>query len=147
MKINGVVRREIRSRVEADVLLHAEIRAAEVFSLGHERVDHSAPEEALQLSTIQGARGRAWPAHRHLVKAVSVQAPAQETWIVVAGEIEVSYYDLDDTLIERVILGPGDCSITYRGGHGYKVVSADAWVYEVKSGPYLGRELDKVIIP
>jgi hypothetical protein len=41
---------------------------------------------------------------------------------------------------------PGDCSITFFGGHNYLSLEPDTCVVEAKSGPYFGQEKDKVFI-
>ena len=56
------------------------------------------------------------------------------------------FYDLDDTIIEKPILKPGDCSVTLGGGHTYKILEHGTLVYEYKTGPYKGQELDKKFI-
>ena len=55
-------------------------------------------------------------------------------------------YDLDDTIIAEEILNIGDISITFRGGHNYKILENDTLVYEYKTGPYMGQKLDKTFI-
>ena len=40
---------------------------------------------------------------------------AQESWVI--RKVKVFHYDLDDQIISESILYPGDCTITYRGGH------------------------------
>ena len=52
----------------------------------------------------------------------------------------------DDTIISEPILYPGDCSMTFRGGHNYLILEDDTIVYEYKTGPYLGQEFDKEFI-
>jgi hypothetical protein len=36
--------------------------------------------------------------------------------------------------------------MTFRGGHNYLILEDDTIVYEYKTGPYLGQELDKVFL-
>jgi hypothetical protein len=55
-------------------------------------------------------------------------------------------YDLDDTIIDQIILYPGDCSMTFAGGHNYVIQEDNTIVYEYKTGPYKGIENDKVSI-
>lgn len=73
---------------------------------------------------------------------------AQESWVVLSGKIKVYFYDIDDdnTLLEEVILNPGDISITLQGGHTYEALVADTSVIEFKTGPYKGQLLDKRFI-
>jgi hypothetical protein len=58
----------------------------------------------------------------------------------------VFFYDLDDTIITREILLPGDISMTFKGGHNYRILEDNTLVYEYKTGPYLGIEYDKKFI-
>lgn len=138
-----LVRVEVHSLAQPGVILHAYMRSVD-FPEG--RQDVSQVGEPLQLSTIHAEKDKVWSAHAHLERTVTTFAPAQETWIVVAGEVEVTYYDLDDSEIGRVILGPGDCTITWRGGHGYRALKEGTCVYEIKSGPYFGRSRDKRLL-
>ena len=70
---------------------------------------------------------------------------AQESWVVLKGKIEVNFYDTNGLLLQSEILGAGDVSITLYGGHGYKILE-DSIAFEFKSGPYLGKDLDKKFI-
>ena len=54
--------------------------------------------------------------------------------------------DIDDTIIAEPVLGPGDCSMTFRGGHNYVILEDDTIVFEYKTGPYLGVQFDKTFI-
>jgi hypothetical protein len=36
--------------------------------------------------------------------------------------------------------------MTFRGGHNYYILEEDTIVYEYKTGPYLGQDLDKEFI-
>ena len=71
---------------------------------------------------------------------------AQESWIVVQGSVECIFYDIDDKIIEKPVLYPGDASFTLEGGHTYKILEDNTLVYEYKTGPYEGQSLDKVFI-
>ena len=66
--------------------------------------------------------------------------------MVVSGSVKVYFYDLDDSLLYTTTLNPGDASITLEGGHTYEILSDETLVYEYKTGPYQGQELDKVFI-
>ena len=59
----------------------------------------------------------------------------QETFSSETGEV-----DYED------ILKDGDCSITLYGGHTYEALEEGTLVYEFKTGPYEGQELDKRFI-
>jgi hypothetical protein len=103
-------------------------------------------QENLQVAALKISVGNKFKPHRHIFKQINqTETIAQESWVVIAGRVEVDYFDEKDDFIQSVILGAGDCSITLYGGHGYSV-DADSLIYEFKTGPYLGQSLDKVWI-
>ena len=55
-------------------------------------------------------------------------------------------YDLDNKILATPILEPGDASYTLYGGHTYEILEEGTIVYEYKTGPYEGQELDKRFI-
>lgn len=89
-------------------------------------------------------KGTSFKPHIHKPRK-SVIRETQEAWVVISGEVLVLYYDLDGSPLDSCLLSDGDCSITYKGGHGYKCLQ-DAMVWEFKNGPYLGIEADKEMI-
>lgn len=129
---------KIYSKVQPGVLLHLINRLDEIEG----RTDVAPVEEFLQLATLKMHNGQTFKAHKHitLVKETNI---AQESWIVIKGSVKCIFYDLDDTIIAEPILKPGDCSMTFRGGHNYLILEDDTIVYEYKTGPYLGQSLDK----
>jgi hypothetical protein len=44
------------------------------------------------------------------------------------------------------ILHVGDASFTLEGGHNYEILEDNTLVYEYKTGPYEGQEMDKKFI-
>lgn len=132
---------KIYSKVEPGVLLHLINRLVEIEG----RTDVAPVEEFLQLATLKMKAGQTFKAHKHIVLEKQTNI-AQESWIVVRGSVKCIFYDLDDTIIAEPILMPGDCSMTFRGGHNYLILEDDTIVYEYKTGPYLGQELDKVFL-
>lgn len=129
---------KIYSKVQPGVLLHLVNRLDEIEG----RTDIAPVEEFLQLATLKMSKGQTFKAHKHitLVKETNI---AQESWIVVRGSVKCIFYDLDDTIIAEPVLKPGDCSMTFRGGHNYLILEDETIVYEYKTGPYLGQKLDK----
>lgn len=112
-----------------------------------ERVDFSDPEEFLQGAVIDIPSNHNFQAHIHLERERTFQnLRAQESWVVISGRVEVDYYCEAGQFLETHSLGPGDISISFRGGHGYRTLSSNARVYEFKSGPYEGQAIDKVFI-
>jgi hypothetical protein len=51
-------------------------------------------------------------------------------------------FDLNQKIIKKTILKKGDCLILFRGGHGFKNLNKNSMLYEIKSGPYFGKEKD-----
>lgn len=129
---------KIYSKVQSDTLLHLVYRLDEV----NGRTNISPDEEFLQLASIKMRKGQTFKAHKHIIHEKTTNI-AQESWLVIRGSVKCIFYDLDDTIIAEPILLPGDCSMTFRGGHNYLILEDDTIVYEYKTGPYLGQELDK----
>jgi mannose-6-phosphate isomerase-like protein (cupin superfamily) len=111
------------------------------------RTDFSRPEEFLQGAVIQIPAGHEFRPHVHLERDRRLtNFRAQESWIVISGNVEVDYYTDEGSYICSYVLGAGDITISFRGGHGYRTLGSDALVYEIKSGPYEGVAIDKVFI-
>jgi hypothetical protein len=132
---------KIYSKIETDILLHIVYRFDEI----NGRTNISPEEEFLQLASIKMTKGQTFKAHKHifLEKIINI---AQESWLVMQGSVKCILYDLDDSIIDEPILLPGDCSMTFRGGHNYLILEDNTIVYEYKTGPYLGQEFDKKFI-
>jgi hypothetical protein len=111
------------------------------------REDFSDPGEFLQGAIIDIPSNHTFQAHVHLERERQFQnLRAQESWVVISGRVEVDYYSETGKFLTTLSLGPGDISISFRGGHGYRTLSSNARVYEFKSGPYEGQAIDKVFI-
>lgn len=131
----------ICSRLDPELVLHTITRLKDI---GDGRKDVSAPEEALQLSCFRLHAGQTFKAHEHIPHRRVIQR-TQESWIVLSGEVEVTYYDTDGQIIRTAVLHAGDSTITFLGGHNYTCLK-DAAIYEVKNGPFEGVEKDKRFI-
>jgi len=134
--------KKIYSKVEPDVLLHIVNRLDEIES----RTDIAPENQFLQLASLKMENGKTFKPHKHIWKDGEEKVIAQESWVVIKGRVKVIMYDLDDSIIETPILEPGDCSMTFSGGHNYEVLEDDTIVYEYKTGPYKGQENDKEFI-
>ena len=101
----------------------------------------------LQCATLKMPLGKTFPPHKHIIKEKHYKEQiAQESWVIIKGKVRCYLYDIDDTLLATPILTPGDASFTLYGGHTYKILQEDTLVYEYKTGPYEGQELDKEFI-
>lgn len=123
-------------------LLHAYVR---VNHITEQRQDISPPEEFLQVSSFIINEGKTYRPHKHIPCEKQVTM-TQESWVIVRGSVQVTYYDIDDTVLEVVNLYAGDITITYYGGHNYMARENDTIIYEFKTGPYNGQQADKVFI-
>ena len=131
---------KIYSKVHSEVLLHTINRFKDIA----QRKDISPEDEFIQVASFTLNSENTFLPHKHLYKEVKYDKTiAQESWVVIKGIVDVHYYDLDDSFINTYTLKSGDCSITYRGGHTYTAKEDGTVVYEFKTGPYEGRDLDK----
>lgn len=133
---------KIFSKVDPEKLLHMVHRKDDVT---YQRCDVSPAEEFLQVSCFRLPEGKTFRAHKHLTQHRQTDI-TQESWIVIQGRVKAILYDLDDTIIATPILEPGDCSITFHGGHNYECLEEGSIVYEYKTGPYTGVGNDKTFI-
>lgn len=131
---------KIYSKIKNGLLLH-QINRLEEIEAG--RKDLSNDKEFLQICTLKLKGGKTFFPHKHIWKEVESKSIAQESWIVIRGKVRCIFYDIDDNIIHEDILNSGDCSITYYGGHNYEILEDNSIIYEVKTGPYFGMELDK----
>jgi len=135
--------KEIYSKLNPDLLLHQIFHKKDM--VPQERVNISSPDKFLQLASLNLEKGRTFKPHKHIY-CEKMTTMAQESWVVIEGSVKVFFYDLDDKIIAEEIIRPGDCSLTYRGGHNYLALEDNTLVYEYKTGPYLGVESDKEFI-
>lgn len=125
-------------------LLHLVIRPnLEVMSQVPQRTDLVDSENFLQVASMHIPSGTTYRPHLHLERHREfLNLKAQESWVVLKGEVRANFFDEAGVFIESATLGPGSASFTLHGGHSYEGLS-DAVVLEYKSGPYEGQEIDK----
>lgn len=127
-----------------EIFSKKKILIAKIFflkNLKKNRYDICPSNEFIQLSTQVLGKGKEVKAHSHLnIKRNS--NITQEVWLVFSGKIEASIFDLNKKIIKKVILQRGDCLILFRGGHGFKNLSKKTIFYEIKTGPYYGKNKD-----
>lgn len=102
------------------------------------------PNSALQLGVSNYPSGEAIPAHVHLRTEVTVPS-GTEYILVKTGRLRVKLYDgqtREPLSVQE--LGPGDSILLLDGGHGFDVLEP-CQILEVKQGPYLSKEKDKVV--
>ena len=130
---------------EVDGRLLARYFTADDHCLVDGRRDLVSPIESLQVAALHQTSYKSFPPHKHLEKDIHAKVSAQESWVVIAGEVTAYVYDLDGKILKHITLLPGDCIIFIAGGHAFDV-KPRTFCYEFKSGPYPGREKDKVLL-
>ena len=133
----------IYSKIHPGKLLHLINRLSDIT----DRSNLIPGENFIQCASLKMQNGHTFPAHKHIVKdRHHFKQIAQESWVVIKGRVKCIFYDIDDTVIATPILEAGDASFTLYGGHTYEILEDDTVVYEYKTGPYEGQELDKEFI-
>lgn len=134
------------SKVQPDKLLHIVRRFSSLVFQEDQRVELVKPDNFIQCAALKMKKGVTFRPHKHITREVTdLDRIAQESWIVLDGKVKCIFYDLDDTILATPILEEGDISFTLAGGHTYQILE-DSYVYEMKTGKYLGQEYDKTFI-
>jgi len=134
---------KIYSKINSKKLLHVINRVSDITG----RNDIIPKDNFIQCATLKMPKNKTFPPHKHIVKERHyTEQIAQESWVVIQGSVKCIFYDIDDSIIAEPILYPGDASFTLYGGHTYEILEENTIVYEYKTGPYEGQELDKTFI-
>ena len=131
--------KKIYSKKEPEILLHQIIKLEEITP---GKIELSDPKEFLQIMALNDSLGKEYPPHKHMWKEGG-KTITQDSWVVIKGKLNGMYYDTDGKFLDEEVLGPGDCSITFYGGHSLTILEEGTIFYEIKSGPYKGKEYDK----
>ena len=135
---------KIYSTIQPDKLLHLIYR---LDNADNGRYDLAPDNQFLQSAVLKVDTGKTYKHHKHNWKTPSYSSTiAQESWVVIKGSVEVIYYDVNDSIIHTTVIYKGDCSMTFEGGHGYRILEDNSVIYEFKTGPYCGQQIDKTFI-
>ena len=134
---------KIYSKIEPDKLLHIIVSKDEITP---GRTEVVSEEHFIQCALLNMVEGKTFKPHKHIWKNRTRDVIAQESWVVIQGKVMCIFFDLDGTEIATPILNAGDASFTLEGGHTYYILEDDTLVYEFKTGPYEGQQLDKVFL-
>jgi len=135
--------KKIYSKIDESKLLHMIVRKDEILP---GREDIVSEENFIQCSRLNLNKGTTFKPHRHIWKLRERNVIAQESWVVIQGSVKCIFYDTDNSILTTEILEVGDASFTLEGGHNYEILQDNTLVYEYKTGPYEGQELDKIFI-
>jgi cupin fold WbuC family metalloprotein len=134
---------KIYSKVDPDKLLHIIVRKEDLVP---GRIEVVPENHFIQCALLNMEKNKTFKPHKHIWKKRTRKVIAQESWIVIQGSVKCLFYDINNQIISTPILYPGDASFTLEGGHTYEVLEDNTLVYEYKTGPYEGQELDKEFI-
>lgn len=134
---------EIKSKISGNVI-HMVYTQSE---FTEQRTDLVNPDNFIQCSHLKLERGKTFRPHKHIWKEPTFKSMiAQESWVIMRGSVQVSFFDLDGSHLSDIVLNQGDVSFTLEGGHNYLILEDDTIVYEYKTGPYTGQKNDKEFI-
>jgi len=137
---------KIYSKVDPKLLLHI-IRRLDDIKKQETRVELVPEDNFIQCSSLKMKKGKKFKPHKHIKKKRTYENQiAQESWVIINGSVKCTFYDINDNVIATPTLKVGDASFTLYGGHTYEILEDNTIVYEYKTGPYEGQELDKRFI-
>jgi len=111
-----------------------------------ENLDFLTPNESfIQTGTWWYQRGKKLIPHKHILNE-RTNYYTQETIIVLNGKVQIDLYDDNGNIYHQEILQRNDLGIILAGGHGYLILEDNTKVVEVKNGPFISVEKDKVLI-
>jgi cupin fold WbuC family metalloprotein len=98
--------------------------------------------EPLQSMVVAYPKDHQIQAHRHPPQQRIINQ-SQEVLVVMCGSCIVDIYSSVGDLARSCVLNTGDVLIILSGGHGFRMLE-DTTLFEVKQGPYYGKQNDKV---
>lgn len=134
---------KIYSHIDPKKLLHIVVRKSDMVK---GRINLIPEEHFIQCSSLNLEKGTTFKPHQHIWKRRTIDTIAQESWVVIQGRVKCIFYDTNSIIIAERVLMPGDASFTLEGGHNYMILDNDSLIYEMKTGPYEGQQLDKKFI-
>jgi hypothetical protein len=123
------------------------VRYAEII-WGDMQVEHttffSPPESSFQFGLLAHKAGFVELPHYHNSVTRTIN-DLQQMFVVQRGIVAIQLFSDNGVLIREVILHPGDAIVLIHGVHAIRVIE-DMQCISVKQGPFLGTELDKIIV-
>lgn len=130
--------------VDNDVLPGALVYAifGDVHALSQGTTFIGAEDERLQFSVLRYDKGKILQNHIHKYRPRVIEK-TQEAWVVLSGSATAHVFNEEKENIYSEVITAGQFFISYRGGHGYEILSDDTIVIELKLGDFIGVEQDK----
>ena len=131
----------VKEYKDGDVVLARHVPEADAWGDGLKFF--SADPEFIQFGTWGYDNGKELLAHTHnkVVREVPI---TQEVLYIRRGRIKAHIFDLKLNKVAEVEAGAGDLLVMLTGGHGYDILEDGTQVLEVKNGPYVGAQADRV---
>jgi hypothetical protein len=133
--------------VAIEIIEHAGTKFAEII-WANTSVDKttffSPAESSFQFGLLAHKAGYLEEPHLHKAVARTI-TDLQQMFVVQRGVVAVLLYDDAGALLREVLLRAGDAIVLIHGVHAIRVVE-DMQCIIVKQGPFLGNEMDKVIV-
>jgi hypothetical protein len=130
-----------------ETIQYNNVRYAEVI-WGNVHVDHttffSPAESSFQFGLLAHKAGFVEPPHYHNPITRTIY-DLQQMFVVQYGVVAVQLYTDDGNLLREVVLRQGDAIVLIQGVHAIRVIE-DMQCISVKQGPFLGTELDKMLV-
>jgi hypothetical protein len=104
----------------------------------------SPPESSFQFGLLAHKAGFVEPPHYHKPITRTIN-DLQQMFVVQCGVVAVQLYSDDGDLLREIIMHPGDAIVLIHGVHAIRVIE-DMQCISVKQGPFLGTELDKILV-
>ncbi len=104
---------------------------------------YSKDDEYLQVGTWVYDAGKQLLAHAHHDVRREITR-THETLYVKRGRIEARVYNEARELVDTREVREGELLTLMWGGHGYTILENGSQVLEIKNGPYVGAERDRV---
>jgi hypothetical protein len=118
---------------DGETVLARHVAAQDAWTDGLSFFSHD--DDFIQFGTWSYGKGKALLAHRHNI------VPRHFNW---KGSIRAQVYDLQNRKVAEFTAQEGDVVAMLAGGHGYDILEDGTRVLEVKNGPYVGAEADRV---
>lgn len=104
----------------------------------------TSPDNPLQLGILVHQQGTEVRAHFHRNPQRTI-GEVQELLHIDYGEVKAKFYDTNGRKLGSLILNTGDTILLLSGGHGLSILK-DSKIIEVKQGPYVSCEEDKIFL-
>ena len=120
------------SKIDTNKLLHIVNRLSSINN--KQRINIIPEDNFIQCSLLKLENNKTFSPHKHITKSRNYDNQiSQESWLVLEGKIECTFYDIDDTVLATTVLNKGDASFTLYGGHTFKVLQENTIIYEYKT--------------